>query len=57
MLSGNSTSEVMEKRSAHMTALVGLNRSSCVSMYSAIHIPIYLLVEGFVSETNRKASF
>ena len=49
VLSGNSTSEVTEKRSAHITAPVWLNRSSCtcVSIYSgAIHIPIYLLGEG-----------
>ena len=44
VLSGNSTSEVTEKRSAHITAPVWLNRLSCVSMYSAIHIPIYLLL-------------
>ena len=46
VLSGNSTSEVTEKRSAHIPAPwpVWLNRSSCVSIYSgAIHIPIYLL--------------
>ena len=45
VLSGNSTSEVTEKRSAHITAprTVWLNRSSCVSIYSgAIHIPTYL---------------
>ena len=45
-LSGNSTSVVTEKRSAHIIAPVWLNRSWCVSMYSAIHIPIYLLREG-----------
>ena len=45
VLSGNSTSEVTEKRSAHITAPgpVWLNRSSCVSICSGtIHIPIYL---------------
>ena len=46
MLSGNSTSQVTEKRSAHITTpwTVWLNRSSCVSIYSgAIHIPVNLL--------------
>ena len=46
VLSENSTSEVTQKRSAHITAprTVWLDRSSCVSIYSgAIHIPIYLL--------------
>ena len=49
VLSGNSTSEVKEKRSAHITAPVWLKRSSCtyMSIYSgAIHIPTYLLGEG-----------
>ena len=41
VLSGNSTSEVTEKRSAHITAPVWLNRSSCVSTYTRVQFTFF----------------